>query len=341
MKTYSLIIILVILFGVVIFEGITLFSLHTSLFKDIPDTVSSNISLEESKEMWANRIDEIGADSAHKEFLKKYEDRSPGVQHVLAHMFGALLYEKVELDGATVCDNSFAYGCYHEFLGTAIQMEGMDVIHMLNETCVLKLKSQALGCQHGMGHGILTTLGYDFKHLLDALYLCSTLKVQDSIGGCKGGVFMEYNLQTTLGDDGRVREIDANGLYFPCSSLDEKLRMACYFWQPQWWQVVIGDDSEDFQEIVELCEGLINENEMLQCFKGIGNNAVGVIGWDVEKMINVCSMTHIKRGSIFCRAEAASVFFAEPQYKHLALSLCDGLKDEERELCITVSNVHI
>src|SRR3989304_7210773 len=154
---------------------------------------------------WAQEIAQFGAEQAYSNFKKTYQDTNPASQHAAAHIFGQVLYVNVGLSGATICDESFAFGCFHSFLANAIQAEGMGVIKNLNEQCIAKLKSQALGCQHGIGHGILASTGYEFANLANALEICDSLPANDPIGGCLGGVFMEYNLQTTLGVKGRTR----------------------------------------------------------------------------------------------------------------------------------------
>ncbi len=88
--------------------------------------------------------------------------------------------------------------------------------------------------------------GYDYQNLLVALEACSSFRAQPEVGGCYGGVFMEYNLQTVLGDEGLYRPMNRKlGEHYPCSVLNKQYKSACYYEQPQWWQATLYDQWED------------------------------------------------------------------------------------------------
>lgn len=294
------------------------------------------------RDEWSENIEKLGAQAAYESFKEKYQDLNTGREHELAHIFGELLYETEGVAGVAVCDSSFAYGCYHTFLGSAINDRGLEIIYDLDAACAANLKNQGLGCQHGLGHGIVGTLGYQTKTLPKALALCETLKGEEKVGGCTGGVFMEYNLQTMLGRNGKLRSFDEKNPYFPCLNLAEKYRQACYFWQTQWWGGVLsGGNEEVFTKIGLYCQNLTNKKEKDQCFKGTGNNMIGFTGWEVSSAINLCKKMPDLPAEVKCRAGAAGVFFADPKTRNKAKELCDGLGEQEKDACLVYARLDV
>jgi len=74
----------------------------------------------ESQEYWSAKIKKSGPEKVYKEFLEINKDNDESIQHGNAHTFGGVLYEEIGKEGLSICDSSFSFGCYHEFLGTAI-----------------------------------------------------------------------------------------------------------------------------------------------------------------------------------------------------------------------------
>lgn len=301
-------------------------------------------SLKNSLEIrfWSERISKEGEKKAYQEFKKKVKDLGPGEQHSQSHIFGEALYRTKGINGVSICDNSFAFGCYHSFLGTAIYLEGVEVVPILNQKCIENLKDQSLGCQHGIGHGIMADSGYQYHNLTESLKVCDKLPVNDPIGGCIGGVFMEYNFQTLLAQDGRTRVLDHNSPLFPCQNLEDKFRTACYFWQSQWWgNVFSGTSLDKYQQIGKLCYGLVNPNQKQQCYIGSGNALGQFINWKADEAIKLCHEMPSQDGEIYCRAGAAGAFSAEPTAKDKTARLCQGFGSEIERNCIRLAKISI
>lgn len=70
-------------------------------------------------------IDAAGPQKAYDEFKAVYQNDPFEIQHNAAHVMGRALYEKAGLDGFSICDATFAFGCYHAFLGLAIHEKGV------------------------------------------------------------------------------------------------------------------------------------------------------------------------------------------------------------------------
>ena len=223
--------------------------------------------------VWDDRIQHIGPETAYSELIEQSGAYSKGALHEMAHEFGGALYRNVGLEGILVCDTQFDYGCYHEFLGKAIADQGVGILRELNEQCQ-SLLSEPGFCQHGIGHGIQAHVGYEKSDLKEALRLCSALPGNDPIGGCIGGVFMEYNFRTMLAEESTLRE--DTSLSSPCQDLQGAQQDACLFWQPQWWHGSLGygKDESTFATLGEHCRAVHNQlqdTSLDTCLRGIGN----------------------------------------------------------------------
>lgn len=291
---------------------------------------------------WIDRIKQEGGYQAYIEFKEQVKNLDPGQQHAHSHLFGEGLYRATGIDGVSICDNSFAFGCYHSFLGTAIHIEGLTIVPLLNQKCIDNLKDQSLGCQHGIGHGIATDFGYKYDDLVKSLDICDKLPVNDPIGGCTGGVFMEYNFQTMLSAEGQTRQFDPANPLFPCQSLQDKYRQACYFWQGQWWATVLpASIDEKYSQIGLLCQKIENSNEQLQCFLGSGNTIGQFSNWKIDRAKELCSRILTPKGNLGCRSAAAGAFMAEPSTQNIAQKLCEGFNQQDHKECLRLAHLSI
>lgn len=241
------------------------------------------------EQFWREHISDDGTD-AYAQFAQAVSGFTPGQQHEHAHVFGGTLYETLGLAGLAVCDQRFLYGCYHEFLGRAINERGIGVAGELNQSCLDILGESAHFCQHGIGHGLQAHFGYTDVDLKAALDICQTLSENDPIGGCNGGVFMEYNLHTMLGDISSIREEE--DVFAPCNDLAEPYLPACHFWQPQWWMQHEPATSETMSRIGDYCERMNGKSALqYRCFEGIGNLVAPAVDFDGERILELCRAT--------------------------------------------------
>jgi hypothetical protein len=290
-----------------------------------------NISLE--KQEWRKYIQQIGTQKAYTDIKYQYRDSPLNVQHLMMHMMGELFYEEKGIEGITFCDSSFSYGCYHGFFSNAIQDTGLTKISEMDLACVKRFGYAGTGCQHGIGHGILIYLGKE--KLLEALHICDTLTWKGKIGGCRNGVFMEYNLSTSDHSGfAIVRPLNASP-YSPCSSLPEKYRYACYFGQPGWWDKVY---NHNYKKIGELC-GHIEEESHDICFLGTGRSAVESSAFNVEDTIMKCNQITSAYDSMLCKAGALWTFNTSFPDNGNGEKLCESVPASLQKVCVTRSHV--
>ena len=253
----------------------------------VPDTLSGPAIITE-RDRWSKIMDDVGPVQAYEDFKQQYANKNFGTQHLAAHIIGTLLYQKLGIQGQTVCDSTFSFGCYHSFFSKALTDKGLSIISQLNQVCLDKFGPLGSGCQHGIGHGIMDFFGP--SHLLDALNACTPTTAISPIAGCTSGVFMEYNVPVIITDTNAIatsRPIDPKKPYDPCPQLPQNFQESCYYSIGQWW------DQTDvyrgkWKTEGELCKNIPDPSHMETCYLGIGNIAAPNNGFDPNKTISAC-----------------------------------------------------
>ncbi len=329
--------------ALIVFVGITLFGVWLFTYRHHAVTVvplTANPHVQEA--YWKGRISAVGPVRAYSEFGNAVQDLTPQKQHEDAHAFGGALYQIAGVGGLSTCDARFSFGCFHEFLGRAIAALGLGSVGSLNEGCIEALGAGSLSCQHGIGHGVLAYLGYTGDDLNKALRICKDLPHNDPIGGCYGGVFMEYNLQTMLGTEGRIRP-PTSDMQAPCDSVADAYKTACYFWQPQWWRqnfFVAGmtDDDRAYAAAGVLC-AQVPAPYTRTCFEGIGNIAPSDAHFDGARTRTLCEdASSDPTDRLYCKSLAADSLFVGADAKEDATAVCADLPADQYRYCIVYAS---
>lgn len=298
---------------------------ESTKISDLPSCGSSNVK--ECAEL-TKQIEAIGAKKTYEEFKKKYENTPTEEKHGKGHLIGELLYMKLGLKGAQICDTDFNYGCYHGFFGVAIHKEGLEVIKKIGPYC-------DEGCQHGIGHGIVTAVGYDASDLPKELAVCKNSELSPTKLGCIGGVFMEFNTQSMLANFGRARPFDEKNALEPCLSIPGEYAPPCLYWLSQWWNISLNPPTASVAVEKEdsFCQNLSNLKQKSECYLGIGGFLPDIAGWNASNIIVLCTQIPTMDGRNNCKAGAARMFFADPKYRETSHNFCDSVKGEEKIEC--------
>lgn len=289
-----------------------------------------------SEQFWTERIVVTSPDAAYDELIQLASNLSVSKQHELVHEFGAALYRQGDLELLLVCDERFLYGCFHEFIGNTIAEYGLKIIEEINTICGNVVGVRNTACHHGVGHGIQTYLGYAEENLISALRVCDNFSNSDPIGGCYGGVFMEYNLHTMLVED-EVRPLTEDVLY-PCDQLEKKYQESCMFRQPQWWkQHLVGKDISKTKalQLGEMCSSAPSSDMISSCFQGMGNIIAVNVDFDMDKAVSLCDSSSSKvLYKKVCRLQAfLTKGFAEGVSVQDSLKVCETLPLEDKKTC--------
>lgn len=224
---------------------------------------------------------------AYQLFIDTYGKVSdPLLTHNISHWVGERLYKDLGVDGVTICDDKFNYGCYHGFYGRAFSQEGDGLIGDAEEACLRLTSMTAMGgCIHGIGHGIVAYYGYTFDDLERSLILCDTLGNPGNQEGCYNGAFMEYNTRTMQGSQAVVRPLEKNNVLDPCPKLvDSRHQEACYLELPSWW-VSLGMPLNGFFANCDKI-GEISQKEI--CVSGIARMSPVILNFAVGKVGEYC-----------------------------------------------------
>lgn len=290
------------------------------------------------KKRWTERIQEAGPEIAYREFSEAYADKHFGIQHGAMHIMGELLYETQGIKGLSICDVTFAFGCYHSFFGRAFSEKGLEIIRDLDHACVAKFGPLGTGCQHGIGHGLMEYFGA--AKLTTALEHCKETTQLKELFGCTSGVFMEYNVPIII--DANIsytepRKLNSANPNEPCNTIvAEKFRSSCYYEMPQWWDKVY---KRNYEKIGMLCNDIENVEHQESCFLGIGNVAAPSSEYDVKETIAKCEKMPDSKSMLICRSGSSWSFFSNPNYRKLAPQICASLNEEEKSRCAKKSDL--
>ncbi len=333
-------IVLAVSVGLVIFFGIKIASLYVeepfSGSHRIPSRFEDFSAVAE-KEYWTARYEEIGSIAMVAELTNDFHPvQDYRIQHTALHVLGELLFEHEGLSGIVLCDDMSNYGCYHGFMGTAITETGhADVIfqEIANECAQLSDQRQQGSCFHGVGHGILGDLGYEFDSLVEGLTICGSAHTTFFSSSCDAGLFMEYNTRFLLHAPDifatNPRPLEENP-YEPCPSVDVASRRTCYFWLPDWWKTVT---NGDYAQIGVWCAAVADPLQKLSCFSGVGKAVAWFSPRDIARTIGLCGRMPHERGRSLCLLEAAATTYQRTEDRELSRSVCDALT-EDREVCL-------
>jgi hypothetical protein len=321
----------------VLFAILILFVLAGVLWRGYSQrAISISAALPEKEAYWTQRIQAEGGKGAYGEFTRYAHVFTSEVQHQEAHIFGDALFDVEGLSGLSACDSRFSFGCFHAFIGRAIATLGLSVVRELDANCFRTLgPGLGISCQHGIGHGVLAGVGYDDAALRKALSVCKALPSDDPVGGCYGGVFMEYNMRTMI--EGGARADAAHDLQYPCDAVDVEFRQTCYFYQPQWWlnlqHVTTGKDHVDFAAAGTLCDAAPTEPLIRSCYEGLGVMAPSEVDFEPAQSARLCeqsSLDSVRR--LYCTSYAANAFF-DPASKRDGMMVCEGLSGAYHTYC--------
>lgn len=265
--------------------------------------LKTSSSYQELKKKWEDVFNRTPTD-AYATFLKTANTLPYNEAHSLAHIVGAILYDREGLAGLSHCTNDFAFGCYHGFAGNVIEKTGINGVGEFTKAC--KNQESVTDCEHGIGHGLLSYLGSD--KLTDALELCPEAPF-GSVGGCYNGVFMEYFLSTLQRDQGvPMRTLDSRAPEGPCGSgVPKRFQPACYYELPAWWRAWAAGGGasydEQFKIVGKQCASVADSNLQTVCFKGTGAQIAPFGKYNMDSIRAWCSMMP-ESGRASCLSEA-------------------------------------
>ncbi|MEN9561395.1 MAG: hypothetical protein RIQ56_668 [Candidatus Parcubacteria bacterium] len=293
--------------------------------------------LSESARAWRDAISLMGAEKAYAMFVESAANLDQGSRHSLAHAFGAGLYAKEGERAFPVCKDIYEYGCAHGFIAQAMRESGVAVVKRFADVC--RKQGYPVMCMHGIGHGLVSYLGYEETAFSKSVRVCEGVVQDTSVAGCIGGAVMEYGLKTMAQAGTPIRSMTKENRYEPCESISSDAKSSCYFWLPGWWYSVFTTTDGKTPEVAirdmgALCISM-NETEFSgECFGGVGDMATVAGGYDGARVVELCELASEESSyQLMCKAYAANILLGDTRTKDEARVVCDSLPLREKDRC--------
>ncbi len=328
--------VLAILIGICIF-----YYAHAVMAHSAQYTITPGMPHDEMLSLFRSDIKEFGGKKAYIRFSAAMQPVPEAMQHEYAHEFGNELYKIEGENGMSACDTRFHFGCFHQFLSAGIAEHGVAAIDRLYHKCGAIAGGLEI-CLHGLGHGILATVGYSVDDLARALELCKPMQGDIPLVRCDGGVFMEYNIHTIRNVEGSpgIRLVENGDYFHPCNSVKAEFRNACTYWLPQWWYALMPGTVRDpaapirnapYQEMAKRCA---SAEYPRTCYEGIGYIMISASNFNPEKARAICDSLGTKHNvSLYCRSMAARIFKGAETVHGGSAALCEGLPTAQHTFC--------
>jgi plastocyanin len=246
-----------------------------------------------------------------------------GQAHDIAHFVGSLMYEEKGMAGLSLCDPTFAFGCYHGFTESAFSKD-LSLLPVIESACreIGAVKSGPwASCVHGIGHGVATF--YHSTKIDQALASCDELA--NGATYCHDGVFMEFSFSAP------PSFYQSDDPLFPCTAVGPSYQAACGRNQPQ---VMAQRLKMPANEIIDHCT---------KAPKPIGDTCTDAVGFAIanesggspEAIVAGCAIFPNTTQQAQCTAAAAGelVFQNYQGWQVSAPAACDGLPIEFRQDC--------
>lgn len=251
-----------------------------------------------------------------------------GQAHNTAHFLGSLIYTQEGLTGLSICDPTFAFGCYHGFTEGAFE-KNLDLLIPVTKACE-KLGPVSSGpwssCVHGIGHGIASY--YNSTDLSLALTTCD--KLQQGATFCHDGVFMEFSISAP------ASFYKSDNPLYPCNTLSAEYQTAC-------GRNIITAAGKRFNlpplEIAKVCLRA-KAPFTTSCIDTFGFMAASADQKDGIKITTRCQDLEDSAAIGQCAAAAAGelIFQNYPDWQTQAPRVCQALPSGDKSACFTRLN---
>jgi len=264
------------------------------------------------------------------EYLKKVflvNGQAIGNAHEHAHIIGNEAYRQFGFEGVSICDDTFAYGCYHGTTEKLLQEDGPGVIREIEEKCIAMFPPEETmlytGCIHGSGHGLFSWAGFDTKRALEK---CDTFSRQYR-PYCYDGVFMEHSSSAPKTD------LDPKDPWRFCADFPEQYQHNCARYQVQIFTQLFG---WDLAQSIKGCSLAPTLSFQKTCFADFGYVVTQIAKNNRDKIKELCSLSPTKEGQHMCIIGAATelVFQQYTNWRALSETLCKELPKSWEEQCL-------
>lgn len=286
--------------------------------------------------------------------------------HALGHAIGYVLYEQQGPTGMRYCTHDFTNACAHSVLIQTFIENGAQALSDIANVCK-EIPGGAASyptCFHGVGHGILAYLGYDYEN---AVSRCT--EVEDAVrasdpngasgisGQCVGGATMELiqgNHDKGAWEAQKGKYLSDADLLSPCNAsfMPDTARPFCYSYLTGRFLRASGakggtPSPEAYPKAFSYCEKIPKSSiaDREGCYGGFGSNFVN-IAEDSRVLSDIsdraigdvhawCALAGDPDGEKWCVSYAMdTVFWTGNPAEKAARRFCDASNDGEiKDVC--------
>lgn len=267
-----------------------------------------------------------GAGAAYA-LLKEQWKNNQVAAHDLAHMVGRFAYGELGIGGFSVCDENFAFGCYHGLLEELIKQKGPAAIELARGGCnALAPPGRVASCIHGIGHGILA---WKSSHVLPALDACSSFPAEEKTY-CADGVFMEYYTGAMQQTDAiRNRNASDQDAWGFCLGMPQEFQSQCVRNRAFFLLYRSGNEPAP---TIRACAKLSGELKN-SCVRSAGLFATQRSRGIPDAAKKTCAILTDADDHALCVSSAAQEFIFERLPEAKARELCNGLTTLSTQQC--------
>ncbi len=232
-----------LLLALIVSVSLWLYWSSASKYPEIERLSTVTWTLEEYKTYFTDLAHKKGAVYAFK--ILREADIAFGVDtHAIGHEIGYVLYEQQGVAGLGECTDRFrGAACAHAIVIQEFVHEGSAALERLAKTCAEQpVESfERADCLHGLGHGILAYLGYDFERAVGQCKDVSNIVSKGNTSGnaddmwyeCIDGATMEMlqgNHDKVVWEKAKPTYLPISDVFMPCdaSFMPEAMQPACY-----------------------------------------------------------------------------------------------------------------
>ena len=330
------------------------------VFPEVKEVEARNLDFVGLKKYFTDLANKKGAEYAFK-VLKEVKVR-PGIDfHLMGHVVGEILYKQQGAKGIQVCTQDFRNACSHTIVVGLFSEKGTGALPIINKACreAPGGKGAYFMCFHGLGHGVLSYVGYD---LPKAVKLCSLTGAkpnnQREFSECVGGTIMEI---ISGGDHDKAlwsvqskKYLTTDDPLYPCDAdfMPREVRTLCYIYlTPHLFQYAGADlnnpDPKFFSKAFSYCDRLIDELDKGNrevCYGGFGKefvvlskdrdirDVVSITDAQLGRVVSWCSLAEDKDGIGDCIINAVgSLYWGGENAPDAAMRLCGMVTSSEQQ----------
>lgn len=329
----------------------------TAAYPELNDLKGKELSFDKLSHYFEDLADKKGAPYALE--VLSVAPVPPGTDmHLLGHVVGDKLYKQQGAKGIRVCTEDFRNACSHSIVVGLFADKGEGALEEINQAC-----RQAPGgsgaysmCFHGLGHGILSSNGYQMEKSIE---LCKkTSSAVQPLGieavQCISGTVMEiisgggHDRETWLKQNKKYLVADQPLGLCQADFIPSDAKPICYLYLTPQLFIAAGGNLADprpyFQKAFTFCEEIsINESANRDsCFGGFGKEFVVLAqNRDIRRVDQMndgqlriiydwCRLAQVKDGVVSCISHSlGSLYWGGENDVKASIRFCRTIDDSE------------